>query len=139
MKVNMDWIKYQLENAKVRMGNGNAVIHLLKAWKELPDFSKQDREQIIYLFSNLALEHSLVEPPKDEVWVQAERGFLKVRDIVRVKNDAFDGDLGMIHNGRPGVIVAIRSGDIIVDLTDLENPPIKSAHYQPEHLLKRVQ
>ncbi len=137
----MDWIKYQLENAKVRQGNGNAVIDLLNAWKNIPEatFKKEDKEQIIYIFSKLALENSLVEPPKDEVWVQAERGFLKVRDIVRVKNDAFSGDVGMIHNGRPGVIVAIRSGDIIVDITDLENPPIKSAHYQPEHLLKRVQ
>jgi hypothetical protein len=139
MKVNMDWVKYQLGNLNVRMGNGNAIIHLLNAWKELPEFKREDAEQIANIFMHLALEHSLVPPPKDEVYVQAERGALKVRDIVRVKNDAFAGELGMIHNGRPGVIVAIRSGDIIVDLTDLENPPVKSAHYQPENLLKRVQ
>lgn len=65
----MDWIKYQLENAKVRQGNGNAVIDLLNAWKNIPEatFKKEDKEQIIYIFSKLALENSLVEPPKDEV------------------------------------------------------------------------
>jgi hypothetical protein len=62
-----------------------------------------------------------------------------VGDIVRVRNDAYTGKLAPIHNGRPGVIVAIRSGDIIVNLTDMEEPEISGAHYSPEVLEKRVQ
>lgn len=138
MKIDKNWVKNQFAAAKVRVGVGNAVLELLDTWSSIT-LTDDQAAQAIEIFSKVAKQHSLVEPPKDQVWVPAQRGQLLVGDIVRVRNDAYTGTLAPIHNGRPGVIVAIRSGDIIVDLTDMEEPVISGAHYSPEVLEKRVQ
>jgi hypothetical protein len=65
-------------------------------------------------------------------------GQIKVADVVRVKPDAFDGELGETHNGREGVIVAIRSGDVIFRSTDDKKPLLDGTHYSPYHLQKRI-
>jgi photosystem II stability/assembly factor-like uncharacterized protein len=66
------------------------------------------------------------------------RGQISVGDIVRVKHDAYTGDLAYIHNGRRGIIVATRSGDIIFNSTDDFEPKLESVHYRPEVLQKRL-
>jgi hypothetical protein len=86
----------------------------------------------------VAVGHSLVQDDGPEVWVTAQPGQLKVADIVRVKSDAFSGELGALHNGRRGTIIAIRYGDIIVNSNDDKNPKIDGAHYSPYHLEKRI-
>ena len=62
----------------------------------------------------------------------------KKGDVVRVKADGYPGTTGQAHNGRVGVVIAIRSGDIIVDITDELEPAIKGAHHLPEVLEKRI-
>jgi uncharacterized protein YkvS len=137
MKVNKNWVKSQFATAKVRIAVGNAVLELLGTWEGLT-LTEDQVNQVIEIFSKVAKQHALVEIPKDQVWVQAQRGQLLVGDIVRVRNDAYTGNLAELHNGRPGQIVAIRSGDIIVDITDMDEPIIKGAHYSPEVLEKRI-
>lgn len=137
MKVNYDWVKEQFIEAKVRVGVGKAVIKMLETWETL-ELSPEQARQVLELLNDLGMGHSLVQVAKDEVWVDARRGDLKVGDQVRVMHDAFDGELGAIHNGRRGNIVAIRSGDIIVNSTDGKRPSIDGVHYQPEKLQKRI-
>lgn len=137
MQVNYEWVKEQFTEAKVRIGVGKAVIELLKTWETL-DLTPEQARQVLDLLQDLGMGHSLVVVAKDEVWVDARRGQLNVGDRVRVMHDAFDGELGAIHNGRQGVITAIRSGDIIVNSTDGKRPSIDGVHYQPEKLQKRL-
>ena len=136
-KVDIDWVKTQFTKINIHKGTGLAVIELLKAWEELDIKKPEVVKTVLAVFSELAQGHAIV--PADEfTWVQARRGDIKVRDIVRVKADAFAGDAGHAHNGRTGVVIAIRSGDIIVDLTDEQEPEVKGAHYQPDLLEKRI-
>ena len=51
-------------------------------------------------------------------WAEAEPGQLVVRDVVRVRLDAYPDETGAFHNGRTGPIVAIRSGDVHVMYDD---------------------
>ena len=137
MHVNYEWVKEQFTESKTRVAVGKAVIELLKVWENI-ELSPDQARRALEIFQDLGMGHSLVSLAKDEVWVDAKRGQLSVGDQVRVMHDAFDGELGAIHNGRRGTIVAIRSGDIIVNSIDGKRPPIDGVHYQPEKLQKRV-
>ena len=137
MQVNYEWVKDQFTEAKVRVGVGKAVLKMLETWETL-ELTPEQARQALEILQDLGMGHSLVLVAKDEVWVDARRGDLAIGDRVRVMHDAFDGDLGAIHNGRQGVITAIRSGDIIVKSTDGKRPTIDGIHYQPEKLQKRI-
>lgn len=137
MAININWVKTQFEHARVKINTGNAVIDLLKYWDTMK-LTENQKNEVIDIFSKLALGIALVETSKDEVWVPAQAGQISIGDLVRVKNDGYKGDLSAIHNGRPGVVVAIRSGDIIVDITDLHDPVLKGVHYRPTVLEKRI-
>lgn len=136
-----EWITEQLKAARTKPSVSKIVIHLLKAYEELPaDLNLDDAKKALELLPELAMGHALV--PKStgpEVWVPGRPGLFKVGDQVRVLRDAFDGEPGLLHNGRVGKVAAIRSGDIIVDSTDNKLPPLLGAHYSPFKLEKRVQ
>lgn len=100
----------------------------------------QASEIVLSTFTDLAQGHALVAEPVEDtsVWVQAKPGFLTVGDTVRVKSDAYSGDAGLAHNGRPAVITAIRSGDIHVRYTD-DKPSITGfIRHSPYKLEKRI-
>ena len=140
--VDMEWVKDQLTNAKVTKPVGNAVIKLLDLWSTFK-LSDDSAEKAVDIFSSLALGHTVAQPTLTEIdlsgeWQQAAPGFIKRTDIVRVKNDAFTGDLGRIHNGRVGKVVDVRSRDVIVMTIDGKNPHLGGAHYSPYMLEKLV-
>jgi hypothetical protein len=132
--VNYEWINQQFAAAKVRVGTGKAVLKLLKTWEEI-DVTPEQAKDIFEILGKVAQGHALVQTPKDEVWVQAQAGQLKVGELIRVRGDAFDGDKGVVFNGKVGKIGAIRSGDIIFGSTDKS---IDGAHFRPGDLEKRV-
>jgi hypothetical protein len=136
-KVDIDWVKNQFSKINIHKGTGLAVIELLNTWESLDIKKPEVAKTVLAVFTELAQGHSIV-PSDNFTCVQARRGDIKVRDIIRVKADAFTGEAGHAHNGRTGVVIAIRSGDIIVDLTDEQEPEIKGAHYNPDLLEKRV-
>ncbi len=136
-KVDFDWAKEQLTEAKSKRGVGDAALELLKAWEEM-SVDDEFVEEALETFKTLAQGHSLLAPYADEIWVEAVPGQLKVADKVRVKSNAFTGETGRTHNGRSGVVVAIRYGDIIVRMTDGKQPSLDGAHYSPFHLDKRI-
>lgn len=137
MALNMDWIKEQLQAAKVRKPVGDATIALINALDAI-ELSDDHREKTIDMFSLLAKGHSYVKEDKKENWAPVRPGAIKVADIVRVKADAFTGDSGQIHNGRRGVVVGVRYGDVIIKSTDGKTPELDGAHYSPYHLEKLV-
>ena len=136
-EVNNEWIREQMQEAKVKVGVGNALLKLLESWEKLTLTDKNAKE-VVGLFSKLALGHSLVQEAADEVWADAQPGFITVGDEVRVKHDAYDGSTGAMHNGRRGKVVGVRYGDIIFKSTDGKEPVLDGSHYSPYQLQKRV-
>jgi len=136
-EINEEWAKQQFAAAKVRVVVGKAVLELLNTWKDI-ELKPDHAQAAVEVFSKLALNHSLVEPPKAETWVPVQPGFLKVGDEVRVMNNAFSDSTGHIHNGRRGIVVAIRHGDVIVRSNDDKQPFLDGVHYSPYKLEKRI-
>lgn len=136
-EMDMDWVRVQMTEAKLKRSVGTAILKLMDVWEKMNHTDAVSKE-IIEAFGKLALGHALVEPKMDELagtWIAAQPGQLKVTDIIRVKGNAFDGDLGKMHNGRVGKIVGVRYGDIVVKTIDDKFPALDGAHYSP-HMLE---
>lgn len=139
-EVNNEWIKQQLEEAKVRVGSGRAILRLLETWDSLGDLTDNISKETIEIFSRLALGKTAKDPKPvgDEVWVPALPGQISVGDEVRVLTDAFSDKTGVIHNGRRGKVTAVRYGDVIFKSTDGKSPNLDGIHYSPYKLEKRI-
>lgn len=137
-EVNKDWIVKQLLASDTNKKVGDSVVELLKIWIQLGEISEDEQKEIISKFSNLALKNNIVEIEEEEVWIPARPGAIKVGDIVQVKNDSYEGELGEKHNGRRCRVVAVRYGDIVVNSIDGLKPELNGTHYPPMHLLKLV-
>jgi hypothetical protein len=135
--VDMEWVKTQLQNAKVKKMVGDSVIKLLNTWEEVKITEKLEQEAI-EVFYKLANNQALIKENKEEVWASVIPGQVKVADEVRVKLDAFTGELGRLHNGRRGKVVAVRYGDVIIKSTDGKEPLLDGAHFSPYKLDKLV-
>jgi hypothetical protein len=139
-ELNHEWVREQLEAAKVKVGSGKAILKLLSTWEELPALSPGILKEVLEVFPKLVLGESLAEEDLDDdyYWIDLQPGNITVGDVVRVKPDAFLEKLGTIHNGRRGTVVGVRYGDVIFNDTDGKNPPLKGVHYSPYKLEKRL-
>jgi len=137
--LDMNWVKTQLEQAKVRKIVGDSTVKLIELIDSFEKLTGENKEKVVELFARLALGHAYVEEVKDEQWVLAQPGRIQVADKVRVRSDAFNGALGVSHNGRRGVVVAVRYGDIIIRTTDGKEPVLDGAHYSPQKLEKLIE
>lgn len=135
--LDINWVKEQLGAARVRKPVGDATMRLIELIDSI-ELSDEHREQAIEMFSKLARGHAHVKINKNEVWAPARPGDIKVADQVRVKADAYSGELGAFHNGRRGVVVGVRYGDVIVKTNDGKEPVLDGAHYKPYDLEKLV-
>jgi hypothetical protein len=135
--LNIEMAKSQLEMAKVSVDVGTSVMKLLEFWKTLPHLASNDA-QIVDVFSKLAVGIALIDNQGNEIWEPGMPGFIRVGDEVRVLANAFEGELGQLHNGRRGRVVAVRSGDIIVKTTDGREPALDGSHYSPYKVEKLV-
>jgi hypothetical protein len=137
-EINFDWVRQQMQDAKVKIGTGTALLALLETWNAQNLSENQVKETIEY-FSKLAAGENIYEDKTvDEVWVPAMPGQLTVGDEVRVLSNAFSDKAGVTHNGRRGKIIAIRYGDVIFKSTDGKSPELEGVHYSPYKLEKRV-
>jgi len=137
-EVDYDWIRAQMQGARVKVGVGNAIMKLLKTWETL-NISDPQAKEIMQYFPQLALTHSIIPEPPEEKWIDAQPGSINVGDEVRVKSDAYDGKTGTIHNGRRGRVVGVRYGDVIFKSNDNKEPLLDGTHYAPYQLQKRIQ
>jgi len=136
--MDIQWIKEQLQAARVRKPVGNATMKLLEFFEEL-ELEEEFHEKTVEMFSKLALGHAFVKDKKNEVWADLRPGAITVGDEVRIKADAYDGNGGKIHNGRRGKVVAVRYGDVIFKSTDGKAPFLDGAHYPPQVMEKLVE
>ena len=138
-EINHEWVIEQLEAAKVKVGSGKAILKLLEAWKDIPKLSDKMTEEALSVFSVIARGHSIKEEESDSdfLWVDLQPGQITIGDVVRVKSDAFSENLGTLHNGRQGTVVAVRYGDVIFKSTDGKEPVLDGVHYSPYKLQKR--
>ena len=137
-EVNFEWVRQQMQDAKVKIGTGNALLALLETWNTQNLSDNQVKETIEY-FSKLAAGANIYDDKsEDEVWIPAMPGQISVGDEVRVLLDAFSDKAGVTHNGRRGKIIAIRYGDVIFKSTDGKLPDLEGVHYSPYKLEKRV-
>lgn len=139
-EVNYEWVAQQLQEAKVKMGSGNAVLKLLETWETMEKLSPGLAKEAVAVFSKLALNKTILEPVEepDAVWIPLQPGQITVGDEVRVMADAFSDSTGVLHNGRRGKVIAVRYGDVIVNSTDGKSPELKGVHYSPYKLEKKV-
>ena len=136
-KVDFEWVRAQMQEAKVRVGAGKTVLKLLEVWDTVPITDKAAKEAV-EIFSSLALTQSIAQDSAEETYIEAKPGGLVVGDYVKVRHDAYEGEPGVIHNGRKGKVTAIRYGDIIIRTTDDKPPFVDGAHHSPHKLLKKV-
>jgi hypothetical protein len=140
MKNDTDWVKQQIQAAKVKKPVGNAILSMVNAFQEsFSGLSPEETERFVEVFSKIVQGHAIAKENKDEVWIPLSPGNITVGDVVRVKSDAFSGDLGQIHNGRVGSVVAVRYGDVIFKSRDEKKPVLDGAHYSPHDLEKLVE
>lgn len=139
-EVNYEWVRQQLQEAKVKVGSGKAVLKLLETWETMEKLSPNLAAEAIAVFSKLALNKAAVEaaPEVDAVWIPLQPGQITVGDEVRVIIDAFSDSTGVMHNGRRGKVIAVRYGDVIINSTDGKSPELKGVHYSPYKLEKRI-
>lgn len=139
MSNDMKWVKQQIQAAKVKKPVGNVVLSLVEHFNEISDLlSEEDIKKVVEVFSNVAQGHAIIKEKKEEVWVPLRPGNITVSDVVRVRADAFNGSAGQLHNGRVGVVVAVRYGDVIFKSTDQKEPALDGTHYPPQALEKLV-
>ena len=137
MGLDMDWVKTQLQAAKVRKPVGDATIALIELFDSFT-LTDEQRAKSMEMFSLLGLGHAYVKTNKNELWMPVRPGDIKTADEVRVRADAYEGETGTVHNGRRGVVVGVRYGDVIIRSTDGKNPALEGAHYPPQMLEKLV-
>jgi len=135
--IDMTWVRSQLESAKVSIPVGESVLALIDTWTKTEHIDNDD-DKVLELFFKLCKTTALVDTLENEIWQPAGPGFIRVGDEVRVLADAFEGELGQIHNGRRGRVVAVRYGDIIIKTTDGKEPVLDGSHYSPYKLEKLV-
>jgi hypothetical protein len=137
MGLDMNWVKTQLQAAKVRKPVGDATIALIELFDSFT-LTDEQRAKSMEMFSLLGLGHAYVKTNKNELWMPVRPGDIKTADEVRVRADAYEGETGTVHNGRRGVVVGVRYGDVIIRSTDGKSPALEGAHYPPQMLEKLV-
>jgi hypothetical protein len=134
-----EWEELQLDDARIHGETRKAVRRLLDAWLADTGPHKVDAKLAFETFERLARGEALVK--KDEpgaVWQAARTGQIHTRDRVRVKLDGYADQVGMMHNGRQGVVIAVRYGDVVVRYDDGRQPPFDGVHHPYNKLEKRI-
>lgn len=136
--VPLDWAHQQMDDVGLPQDIQTAINRLLDVWWT-QNHSDRSRELTLDAFVKLAQGWSLVVGSDDEVWELVKPGGIYVRDEIRVRGDAYSDQVtGRAHNGRRGVVVAIRNGDVIVNYTDGRTPPGQGVHHSPQALERRI-
>lgn len=134
-----EWENEQMAEARLDKATAAAVRRVLEAWWAGTGSQGIKVDVAVDSFVKLARGEALV-PKVDEtaVWDQLKPGRVHVRDDVRVRLGAYEGDAGRAHNGRWGRVVAVRYGDVVVRYEDGRQPVFEAVHHSPDKLERRV-
>ena len=107
------WADEQMTKVDATQEQKDQIKSLLDIYWENPDPKALD------MFRKLAVEEPLFTEDEEWRWLDAKPGNVFVRDIVRVRGDAYPArDARSAHNGRLGVVVGIRYGTVSVHYTE---------------------
>ena len=134
--IDLEWARNQLQKIRAVDTTQYAVLELLTTLNNVSP-NGVDQDEVLDIFSKLARGHSLIPDDTEGTWAEVIPGAVRVGDTVRVKANAYTGELGQMHNGRSGVIIAIRYGDILVRYTDGGSVPALDPRFPPQSLEKR--
>lgn len=121
-----EWAREQLQFAgydtrnRDRASISNSIDFLFKELDQ-QNHTPESRRIVVELFHKLASGHAIA--PRDVQgrqgkWVQFRLGDVPPGATVRVRHDAYDGELGSRHNGMIGKIVAARGGFVAVQYSE---------------------
>lgn len=133
------WLEDQLIKFEVPEKFRDPITRMVKmAWFFETNFGldQETFKRMLETVTELAKGHNIAPENPGEVWVQAKPGVLVIRDVVRVKTDAYSGETGSMHNGKHGVITAIRYGDIHVLYDGVTGA--NTVRHSPHALEKRI-
>lgn len=130
------WVSKQLAGTQLDEATKDAVVYVLERLRK-EDLTDDQERVALDIALKLAAGHSIAESSKDERWGPVLPGDYQIKDIVRVKADAFDGELGQRHNGKLGRVVASRNGLVLVVLDGSPSSDIQM-RYKPEHLERKL-
>ena len=130
------WVATQLAGAQHDQATKDAVVFVLETLRK-QDLTDEQEQAALHAARELAAGHSIAQEETKERWGPVIPGAYAVKDIVRVKSNAFDGDLGRRHNGKRGRVVASRNGLVMVVLDDSPSSEIQM-RYKPEHLERKL-
>lgn len=131
------WVHDQLEKMNASEKAKEAVKAMADALNEV-GVAARDATTAANALAELVKGHSLLPEETEEAWMPVIPGLVHSGDVVRVRHDAFEGDMAKKHNGRVGVVLFVRSGDISVRMTDGLSPNLDGARYRAEHLEYRA-
>ncbi len=130
-----EWHREQLAAADLDDETRADVLSLITLWERM-SFVADDprREKVLSTFGDLArgVAIDVVDDPSF-AWAPATKAKPRQHDKVRVRRDAFPGDVGRQLNGREGIIARISRGSLVVAFKDGS-----STHVQPEKLETQV-
>lgn len=130
------WVSKQLESTDFDQVTKDTVVYVLELIRK-EDLTDDQERNVLNTALKLAAGHSVAKTPEDERWGPVIPGAYAVRDVVRVRDNAFEGELGTRHNGKRGRVVATRNGLVMVVLDDSPSSEIQM-QYKPEHLERKL-
>jgi hypothetical protein len=140
MRVNWEWVEdSQLPSIGAKgTRTAKVVTELLKVLEDnnFKPSEVNELDSIIRYTTSLFKGHPIEPEPVNETWSQDVVGRVNVRDIVRVRRDAYLGSFATKHNGKRGRVVSVRNGLISVayDGEGIETCP----QHKPEYIEKLV-
>lgn len=69
-------------------------------------------------------------------WQDSHISQMIIGDVVKVKDDAYSGEVGEIHNGRICEVIETSYGDVVVKSIDAKKPVLHRTHHSPNVLQK---
>ena len=130
------WVSKQLAETQLDQQTKDAVVYVLERLRK-EDLTDDQERTALNAALKLAAGHSIAESPQEERWGPVVPGYYAVKDVVRVKANAFDGDTGRKHNGLRGRVVASRNGLVIVTPDNAPSSEVQY-YYKPEHLERKL-
>lgn len=126
------WVSKQLEASALDQQTSDAVVYVLERLRK-EELSDEQEVAALQAAVALAQGHSIAVAREEERWGPVIPGDYAIKDTVRVRANAFEGEMGQLHNGKRGRVVAARNGFVVVVLDDSPSSEIQM-HYWPEHL-----
>lgn len=135
MKIRWDWIEEQLKGSETSQQLSTSITRLVQTLETM-NLDQKQLEEVLSKFHELGLGHSIIPDKPAERWQQCMPGFYGVRDTVRVKADAYEGEKSW-HNGRRGRVCAI-SGGMAVVIYDNAASADEQYYHLPTYLQRLV-